>query len=345
MRTGPTSAWLVLFVAASATGCRTAPAHGTRGAAATAVATSRTEPPAHAEDEHAGDDDLRRTAVHEEHEEAEASPPPLGADLRCGWRDPALHSHESRLGTPYVHAFHIEPAFLGRDLLLHVEKEGEEHAVEAELEWAVTRRLLLVAEAPYVRGEDEEGVGDLGLGLRALGIETDRFLLAGQVSIELPTAQGDLGADETIISPTLIAWADLGGWFTAQASVGFEHGIDSGDQELSVAGVLAKSFPCGPLCRSCVEGRAHLHSVAEHGHDAHEHESHGHAGVLSLFLEGRATQAVAGSERGAREHELLLGVSVPVTDRLDLRVGWTLLWEHDADDPVSGWVAGFVLHL
>src|SRR5687768_10438453 len=107
--------------------------------------------------------------AHEEHGEQAAHdepprPPPLCADLCRAWCAPVDHAHASRRGTPYVHAFHVEPAFLGRDLLVHAEKEGDEHALEAELEFALTRRLLVIAEVPFHWTDEADGVGDVELG-------------------------------------------------------------------------------------------------------------------------------------------------------------------------------------
>jgi len=252
-------------------------------------------------------------------------PPPFGVDLRCGWLARAEHVHRSRCGTPYVHAFHVEPAFLGRDLLVHAEHEGDEHALEVEAEFALTRRLLAIAELPYHWTDDEDGLGDLGLGLRGLLIETDRFLLSTQAAIELETAEGALGAGEAVLAASVLAWADLGSWFTAQAGVTFEVGADTGDSEVSWGVVLGKSFACRPFF-GC------------------SREEHGHGSVLTLFLEGRGTHGLSGPEEGASTYEALLGISVPVTEGLDARVGWTLLWE-DEDEPDAGWVAGFVVHL
>jgi hypothetical protein len=275
-----------------------------------------------------------RVAEETDHDHGEERPPPLCTDLRCGWRAPVDDAHESRRGAPYVHAFHLEPAFLGRDVLVHAEREGDEHGLELELEYALTRRLLLLAELPYHWAEDDEGLGDLGLGLRGLLVETDRLLVSTQVGLGFPTARRDLGEDEVVVSPRALAWGDLGCWFTAQAGVGLDYGAESGDLELSWGGALAKSFSCDALLPWCTCRRPHSHGEEEHGHDS----------VLTLFLEGRGSLALSGPEDGATSHELLFGVSVPLYRGVDARAGWTLRWDED-DDAAAGWVAGFVLHL
>jgi hypothetical protein len=268
-------------------------------------------------------------AEHGHHDEPER-PPPLCLDLCRGWFACVDHAHESRRGTPYVHAFHVEPAFLGRDLLVHAEKEGDEHGLEAELEFALTRRLLIVAEVPYRWTDEEDGVGDAGLSLRGLLVETDRLLVSAQLGFEFPTAREGLGADEIVVAPGLLAWSDLGCWWTAQAGITFAHGTETGDAELSWGAVLAKSFALRPLLTCGWPGA--------HG------DEHAHPSFLTLFVEGRGIHPLAGPEEGTSTHELLFGISAPVTAGLEARAGWTLRWD-EADDAASGWVLGFVVHL
>ena len=78
----------------------------------------------------------------------DAYPSPFGADLTTGWLEPWPHSHFSRRGTPYVHLFNLEPAFLDRDLFFdyrRVDGVGEDEVeLEVELEWALTRRIGIV---------------------------------------------------------------------------------------------------------------------------------------------------------------------------------------------------------
>lgn len=242
------------------------------------------------------------------------------------------HAHASPRGTPFVHAFHTEPAFLARHLLLHVEREGDAHGIEAEVEWPLTQRLGLLAEVPYAWTHDEGGLGDVALGVRVLLCERDRFLVAGQAVFELPTAKAGLGADEIVAAPALLAWVDLGRWVTAQGSLGMSYGSAVGGTELSWGAVLAKSFPLRTLLRSPGAG---------HDHGAHGHGTHS---FLSFLLETRGAAVLSGPDEGATSRELLLGVSLPLASEVDVRAGWTLLWEDD-EPAASGWVAGVVLEL
>lgn len=86
---------------------------------------------------------------------AQASAEPINLDITEGWLDPWPHNHFSRKGTPFIHLFSLEPAFLDRDFFLDYRwasgSEGKEIEVEAELEWALTRRLGIVVEAPFAR--------------------------------------------------------------------------------------------------------------------------------------------------------------------------------------------------
>jgi hypothetical protein len=62
--------------------------------------------------------------------------------------------HANPCGTPFVHGFLTEPAFLGRDLFVDMTRSGDETEAEVEVEWSLTRRLGLVAELPYIDADD-----------------------------------------------------------------------------------------------------------------------------------------------------------------------------------------------
>ncbi|MEO6435326.1 MAG: hypothetical protein ABIP55_06140, partial [Tepidisphaeraceae bacterium] len=92
--------------------------------------------------------------VRHDHDSHAAAQDPLGFSLTQAWLDPWPHADLSRRGTPFVHLFNLEPAFLDRDLILSYrftnapdEREAE---LEAEIEWALTRRIGLLIETPYV---------------------------------------------------------------------------------------------------------------------------------------------------------------------------------------------------
>ncbi|WP_444678192.1 hypothetical protein [Halomonas sp. E19] len=105
--------------------------------------------------------------------------PYLGFSLTEGWLDPWVHSHYSREGTPFVHLFNLEPAYLDRDFFFVYRYTREPHAIEeeleVELEWAFTRRIGLMVEAELERereaGETETELGDFKIAPRFLLVE------------------------------------------------------------------------------------------------------------------------------------------------------------------------------
>ena len=134
-------------------------------------------------------------------------PDPFGTNLSQHWNDPWPHRHFSRLGTPFVHLFSLEPAFLDRDLFLDYRvtrgPDENEAEFEAELEWALTRRVGVVVEAPILRldpiGEEtESGLGDIALAPRALLVESDTFLLSGNLEFSIPTGDTNRGLGEGV---------------------------------------------------------------------------------------------------------------------------------------------------
>ncbi|MHA2065838.1 MAG: transporter, partial [Candidatus Thorarchaeota archaeon] len=167
----------------------------------------------------------------------------LGLDLTTGWLDKPLHSHFSPLGTPLIHPFRIEPAFANRDLLVdynfYRKSDEDEHEIETEVEWPLTRRIALIAEVPYAfvnpeEGSSVNGIGDIGFGSRILLGEYERLLLAFNLEIETPTGDSDkgLGRGETAIAPSFSTWLDLDNGWTGHLQFGSEHEVSSSENEL-----------------------------------------------------------------------------------------------------------------
>ena len=73
------------------------------------------------------------------------------------------------------------------------------------------------------------GIGDLEIAPRVMLFERDRFILASNFFITVPTGDDtrDLGAGETVISPFFTTWHDLGNWNTLLLNFGPEIGADS----------------------------------------------------------------------------------------------------------------------
>lgn len=227
-----------------------------------------------------------------------------------GWLAEWEHKHMSPRGTPYIHAFSVEPAYLGRELIvdyLITEFDGEtEQAVEVELEWALTNRLGMTVELPF-RALDGDagrssGLGDFGIAPRMLLIDNDRFLLSAQVELELPTGREAVGANESAIGPSMLMWLDLGNWCTLQAQIGTEHNLDSDEAELAYAGALGWSF------RTSEDVDHNLH--------------HAEPGLISLSAELTGRTGIRGSDDGRTTAEALLGVGYTINNFLTVRAGY-----------------------
>ena len=233
-----------------------------------------------------------------------------------GFFEPFEHIHLSELGTPYVHSFGIEPAFTGRDLFLdYTYSEGDgvtENETELELEWAFTSRLGVIIEVPYI-WEDEEGVGsasgfgDFAVVPRALLVETERFLLTGQVEVVLPTGSSSFGGD-TAIAPGIAMWNDLGNWWTLNSGLAVEHGFDEDSTELLFGFGIVKSF--GEKCEK------------HEKHAGHDHHTSSNAGLFNIHLEATGSVLLNGSDQGDTTLEGLVGISYGFAAGFDIRAGY-----------------------
>ncbi|WP_411827530.1 hypothetical protein [Luteolibacter sp. AS25] len=232
--------------------------------------------------------------------------------------EPYEHSHFSGNGTPVIHTFGIEPALTGRDLFLdytYVDGDGgSEQEIELELEWAFTRRLGIIVEVPYIfenetGGPSASGIGDLALVPRALLIDSDQFLLTGQIETVVPTGSSTFGG-ETAIAPGIATWNDLGNWFALNTQVGVEHVFDEDSTEFFIGLGLVKSFG----------DRPDLHT--DHtGHD-HAHQHPTTAGLINLHLELNGSTPLNGEEQGDINLDGLIGISYGLTELTDIRLAY-----------------------
>ena len=322
-----------------------------RIAAVLVLASAAPLEPARAEDAPDGPSAPQRRDVVDARFVPEGYPPPFGLSATEAWLDPWPHAHFSRRGTPFVHLFTLEPAFLDRDLFFDYrmtsgEEEEDESELEVELEWALTRRLGLVIEGPLVQvnpeqGPTETGLGDLALAPRALLVDTNRFLLSANLELSLPTGSESrgLGGGEVGLAPSLSAWLDLGNWFTASAQVGTEHGLESGDSELFYNAALTYSFLAPGLPQR-------EHSDGEHSHGEHPHAAspaHFPPGLASLIVELTGRTVLSGDEDGRSTAEVLFGASYNVTAFWEVRGGYQVPvgGEQDIED---GFVFSLIYH-
>ena len=222
------------------------------------------------------------------------------------WTSPWEHSHFSSRKTPFVHSFNLEPAFLGRELFLSYsssqEEASKESELEMELEWALTQRLGLLLEAPLVYSNPNEspaehGVGDVAAAARALFIDTDDFLMAGNLEISLPSgneSQG-FGSGEVHLSPSFSFWYDLGQEMQIHAQTGVSRGVESGNLEYEYGAALVYVF-------------------STHDHSTGVHADEGHAGAHS-------TSGVTSGIVECTDESLLIGISHNVSSMLEVRSG------------------------
>ena len=267
-------------------------------------------------------------------------PVPFGGSPTKAWLDPWPHSHFSRRGTPFVHLFNLEPAFLDRDLFFDYQQtrgaEEDESELEVELEWALTRRLGIVVEGPLVQinpeeGDTEAGLGDVAIAPRALLVDTDRFLLSANLELSFPTgdAGGGLGGAEAGLAPSISAWLDLGQWFTLHTQFGTEHGLESGDSELFYSAALTYSFLTPPL-------------LGGHG-DAHAGHAHFPPGLTNLIVEVSGRTGMSGEDDGSSTAKILFGASYNLDKTWEIRGGYILPvgGKRDIDD---GLVLSLIYH-
>lgn len=234
----------------------------------------------------------------------------------AGWFEPPVHSCLSDGGTPMVHSFGLEPAFIHRGLFLDYGfrkgADETEHEIEAELEWALTNRIGLVLEVPYAivepdTGASVRGFGDMAISPRFLLKKTERYMLAMNLEVAIPTGDEDkgLGSGEFALAPSFSAWFDLGGWTTLNAQVGVERGLESGETELMVKTSLIHTF-----------GKD-VHAPVKHGDHYHIPN-----GLLSVILEVDATVGLSDAERGDISAEGIIGLNYDITQELGVHAGY-----------------------
>ncbi|MHC4623827.1 MAG: hypothetical protein ACYS4W_07980 [Planctomycetota bacterium] len=262
----------------------------------------------------------------------------LGLDLSRGWLDEPVHSHFSPLGTPLIHPFRIEPAFANPDLLVDYsffrKSDEDEHEIQTELEWPLTRRLALITEVPYVfvdpkKGSSVDGIGDIGFGSRILLGEYERLLLAFNLEIETPTGDSDkgLGRGETAIAPSFSMWLDLDNWRTAHVQLGTEHEVSSSENQLFFRAAL-------------------VHSLTSGDYHGKEHDDHIHGlppGLLGLILEIDGTVDIAAEDSGHVETEGIFGVHYSISEHADLRSGYVFPFSK-SQQLNSGFTCGLIWH-
>ena len=237
---------------------------------------------------------------------------------------PIHHTHFSELGTPYVHPFTIEPPQIHQVVLFiykYTQNVGGSDEFEAEphVDWAFTKRLGILFASPLVGNRQPDGTqnvgpGDLEIAPRVMWIERDRFILASNFFITVPTgdATRDLGVGETTLAPFITTWHDLGDWNSLVLNFGPEIGAESGDTSMIYSFSLAHSW----LGESILGEEEHIEHEEEGGH---EHASHFKPGMRTIYLEMNGETQLDGAEQTLIE--LLPGFSYVLAGSGELRFG------------------------
>jgi len=242
------------------------------------------------------------------------------------WLEPIHHTHFSESGTPFVHPFNFEPPQIHQDAFFiykytdNTLEGSSEYETEAHLDWALTKRLGFVLGVPLVGVQDANGVhsvgaGDLEIAPRATLIHHERFILASNTMITIPTgdATRDLGSGEVVISPYVTTWHDLGNWNTLMLNVGPSVGLDTGTTSITYACSLTHTW-LGPQLLTGDHDVEHRHE------DGHQH--HFPPGMTTFYLEMTGESELGGDK--LTFIELMPGVSYVLTEHAEIRLG-TLL--------------------
>jgi len=266
----------------------------------------------------------------------------LASQIACGWSvaaddwifdekfadelfAPIHHTHFSELGTPYVHPFTFEPPQIHQDAFFiykyaaNTIEGSDEYEAEAHVDWALTKRLGIVFAVPFVGNQQSGGIhnvgmGDLEIAPRVMWIEHDRFILASNLFITVPTGDEtrDLGVGEATLSPFITTWHDLGDWNSLLLNFGPEVGAESGDTSMIYSFSLTHSW----LGESILGEDEHIEHDEEEGH---EHGHHFKPGMKTIYLEMNGETQLDGAEQTLIE--LLPGFSYVLAESAELRFG------------------------
>ena len=237
---------------------------------------------------------------------------------------PIHHTHFSELGTPYVHPFTIEPPQIHQDVFFIYKftenaDGSDEFEAEPHVDWALTKRLGILFASPLVGNRQPNGIhnvgpGDLEIAPRVMWIERDRFILASNFFITVPTGDEtrDLGAGETTLAPFITTWHDLGDWNSLLLNFGPEVGAESGHTSMIYSFSLTHSW----LGEAILGEEEHI----EHGEaGGHEHAQHFEPGMKTIYLEMNGETQLDGAEQTLIE--LLPGFSYVLAESAELRFG------------------------
>lgn len=237
-----------------------------------------------------------------------------------GWLSPWEHNHFSENNVPYVHLFNLEPAFLDRDIFLDYKinnlKDGKEIELEFEAEWALTNRIGLIFELPYIFLEeedldDEEGLGDFALGTRFLLLSDEDSILSFNFGFSFPSGKNSQGLSENeySLNYSFSYWTSIYQTLALNVQIGAEHGLESEEVNLNYNAAL--SYSVMAFAKSS-------HNIQD-GHS--QDGSHFSPGMINLILEYSGS---SNWEDGKSVSEILLGATYLLTRSWELRVAYSI---------------------
>lgn len=236
-----------------------------------------------------------------------------------GWLSPWEHNHFSEDNVPYIHLFNLEPAFLDRDIFLDYKinnlKDEKEIELEFEAEWAITNRIGLILEAPYIfldeeGAQNEDGLGDFALGSRFLLLRDSDSILSFNLGFSFPSGKNSQGLseDEYALNYSLSYWASIYENLALNLQLGAEHGLETENISLNYNAALAYS-----IMTFASSSKEHV----GHGHEG----THFYPGMINLILEYSGT---SNWEEGNSSSELLFGVSYLLTSSWEVRTAYSI---------------------
>ncbi len=247
---------------------------------------------------------------------------------------PIDHTHFSDLGTPFVHPFTLEPPQIHQDAFFiykftdNTMEGSDEYEAEGHLDWALTRRLGFVFASPLVGNRESDGthnvgMGDLEIAPRVMWIKRDRFIMASNFFITVPTGDEtrDLGAGEVTLAPFVTTWHDLGNWNTLLLNVGPEIGVDTGSTSMIYSFSLTHSWLGTPILDNGGHRwhEGHDDEDDEH-HGGHDHAQHFAPGMKTVYLELNGETPLDDSSAPTLV-ELMPGFSYVLAESAEIRFG------------------------
>ncbi|MHA3774955.1 hypothetical protein ACXR0O_25835 [Verrucomicrobiota bacterium sgz303538] len=272
--------------------------------------------------------------------EDEPSPPSLGLSLLKGWTEPWVESDRITNGTVFVDPFTIESADLGRDLnldLVYVRGLATRRswAINAQLEWAFSRRFSIELETSYQflrrkRGDQVDGFQDSEVTPRFLLVESPHFFATLNARLRFPSGRQAAGLGDGQIStlPSLTAWTDLGAGFSLTVQAGLEHGFKLHNTALTYGAALMWSVhtrhPAAHFSKDSKDSKDEREKDTSSGLLTFSAECNCRTVVHSGRQQPEDEETEAGEDDATNSGQAVFGVTYSLTEDLNVRAGYAI---------------------